>query len=462
MEKEKIEKVVAGQREYFRTGATLAPAVRKSLLKKLHDNICSHENEIMDALKADLGKAPFEAYATEISMVLHELKSLAKMSGQWVRPSRVRMPLVHFHSTSRIYHEPYGVVLVMSPWNYPFQLTMMPLAGAIACGNCCVVKPSEYSHHTSDIIERILKETFPEEIVCTVRGGRAENQALLEQKFDYIFFTGSPAVGRIVMEKAAAHLTPVTLELGGKSPCIVDRRCKVDLAAKRIVWGKFLNAGQTCIAPDYLYVHEEVKEELVKAMIKYIHEFYGDYPMASGYLPKIINRKHLERLSTLLEGEKILSGGYVSQKLQMIEPTLLDEVSWDSPVMQEEIFGPILPILTFRDFAEVIPVLSAKEKPLALYLFSDDKWHQKEVVRRLSFGGGCINDTIIHIANPKLPFGGVGSSGMGQYHGKYSLETFSRRKAVVRKYNYIDIFLRYPPFGNRLAFLRRLLCSLHL
>ena len=457
MEKMMIEKAVAGQREYFRTGATLPAAFRKAMLKRLYDTIKLHEDEIMAALKADLGKDPFEAYATEVSMVLHELKSLSRMVGKWTRPERVSMPLAHFHSKSWICNEPYGVVLVMSPWNYPFQLTMMPLAGAIACGNCCVVKPSEYSFHTSEIIEKILKEVFPEDHVCTVRGGREENQSLLEQKFDYIFFTGSPHVGHIVMEKASVHLTPVTLELGGKSPCIVDSNCNVDLAAKRIVWGKFLNAGQTCIAPDYIYVHKAVKEKLVEAMKKYVAEFYGNYPIASGYLPKIINHKHLDRLVGLMERENVLLGGYVSQGKCMIEPTLLDGVTWDSPVMQEEIFGPILPILTFEDFKEVVPALIGKEKPLALYLFSDDKAHQKEIISRLSFGGGCINDTIIHIANPKLPFGGAGGSGMGQYHGIYSLQTFSHKKSVVRKFNYIDIFLRYPPFKNHLSLLKKII-----
>lgn len=457
MEKDIIEKVVERLHTCYKSGVTLEANFRKSMLKKLYNNIKLHEREIMAALKADLGKSSFESYATEVSMVLHELKSLSRMVDRWVLPQKVRMPLVHFHSTGFIYNEPYGVVLIMSPWNYPFQLSMMPLVGAIAAGNCCVVKPSEYSCHTSDIIEKILTETFPEEYVCTIKGGRQESLSLLDQKFDYIFFTGSPKVGRVVMQKASVHLTPVTLELGGKSPCIVDSECNIDLAAKRIVWGKFMNAGQTCIAPDYLYVHKNVKDELVGAMKKYIHQFYSTTPLDSGYLPRIISSKHLEKLLSLMEGENVILGGNVSKSNNMIEPTLLDEVAWDSPIMQEEIFGPILPIITFDNFNDVIPTLKELPKPLALYLFSENKKNQKDVMTRLAFGGGCINDTIIHIANNSLPFGGIGESGMGLYHGKYSLETFSHKKSVVKKYNYIDIFLRYPPFKNRLGLLKRLI-----
>lgn len=452
-----IEYAVQRQRDFFNSDATLNPAFRKKMLERLHVCIKKHEDDILAALKLDLGKDEFESYETEFSLVLNEIKLLKHKVKSWAKPKRVHMPLMHFHSIGHIYNEPYGVVLIISPWNYPFLLTMMPLVGAIAAGNCCIIKPSEYSVHTSEIIAQILQETFKSEYVNAILGDYTVSDTLLNQQFDYIFFTGSTDVGRIVMEKAAQHLTLVTLELGGKSPCIVDSTSDVKLAAKRIVWGKFMNSGQTCIAPDYVYVQSSVKDALVEAMKMYIKEFYGRKPIRCGYLPKIINKKHFERLNNLLAEGNILHGGHMSESKNMIEPTLIDGVDWGSAIMKEEIFGPLLPIMTFETFDEMITTLKGRDKPLALYFFTKSKKNENEVISRLSFGGGCVNDTIIHIANENMPFGGVGKSGIGQYHGKFSLETFSRMKSVVKKYNYIDVFLRYPPFKKHLSLLRKII-----
>ena len=362
---------------------------------------------------------------------------------------------MHFKSSSYRVPEPYGVVLIMSPWNYPFQLAFAPLIGAVAAGNCAVVKPSSYSPHTSSLIAKILGGCFPKEYIAVIEGGREANQELLNQKFDYIFFTGSVSVGRTVMEAASRHLTPVTLELGGKSPCIVHEDANLELAARRIMWGKCLNSGQTCVAPDYLLVHRDVKDRLIMAMEKAITEFFGDTPCRNPEYPRIINEKHFNRLKGLLSDGRILVGGDVNEATLQIAPTIVDQVSWESPVMQEEIFGPILPVLEFEGIHEVITAVNSRPKPLALYLFTNDKNVEKRIIKSISFGGGCINDTIVHLATSYMPFGGVGESGMGSYHGKWSFDTFTHYKSIMKKSIWPDIRLRYPPYRDKLGLLKK-------
>lgn len=452
-----IKKTLQAQRSFFADGKTKELSFRISRLRLLKESIIKHEEEILHALKLDLNKSAFEAYETEVGIVLEELKYTLKHLTKWARPKRKRTPVTHFPSSSYLYREPYGSVLIMSPWNYPFQLAMTPLIGSIAAGNCSIVKPSEYSLYTSEIIEKIIKESFPEDYISVVRGGRTVNHALLEERFDYIFFTGSVSVGKLVMESAAKHLTPVTLELGGKSPCIVDDTADIDRAAKRIVWGKFLNSGQTCVAPDYLLVHHTVKEKLICAMKKYIRMFYGDTPEMNPEYPKIIHPKHFERLIGLLPSGYVTEGGRYNEGSLQISPTILEHVTWESAVMQEEIFGPLLPVLEFSQLEDVLSMINARPKPLALYLFTTKREHELAVMKNLSFGGGCINDTIIHLANPNLPFGGVGDSGMGQYHGINSFFTFSHQKSIIKKSNMVDIPLRYPPFKDHIKLLKRIM-----
>jgi aldehyde dehydrogenase (NAD+) len=444
------------QRQYFNEGKTKNISHRLEFLKRLEQSILKHEKDIMEALRKDLNKAPFEAYATEIGMVLEEIRFVTKHLRGWARPRQVRTPITNFPSVSRIYSEPFGTVLIMSPWNYPFQLAISPLAGAIAAGNCAIVKPSNYSPNTSAVIELILSEVFPKEYVSVIQGGREANKTLLEQKFDYIFFTGSVTVGKLVMRAASEHLTPVTLELGGKSPCIVDETANLELAAKRIIWGKFLNSGQTCVAPDYLLVHHSVKEALLKKMKKYIHQFYGDDACMNDNFPKIINEKHFDRLLDLMNNENIVIGGTSSRERNQISPTILNNINWNSPVMAEEIFGPILPVLEFKNLGEVITMVNNHPKPLALYYFTSKKENERRIINGISYGGGCINDTIMHLATSHMPFGGVGDSGMGRYHGKDSFDTFSHKKSVLKKANWLDVPLRYPPYKDHLKTLKKL------
>lgn len=446
MEEQKIKKLVEEQRAYFMSGKTKNINIRLKALERLEQAIKKREKEIHEALKKDLNKAPMESYMSEIGMTYAELSYVKKHLRRWATPHAVITPLAQFHGKSFSYPEPYGVVLIMSPWNYPFMLSLEPLIGAIAAGNCCIVKPSAYSPNVSKVICSLIRETFLRKYIAVVEGGREENTALLEQRFDYIFFTGGVTVGKYVMEKAANHLTPVTLELGGKSPCIVDQTANIRLAAKRIVFGKFLNCGQTCVAPDYLLVQEEVKAELVHYLIKYMKKMYGTHPLENKDYPKMINEKHFDRVCRLMEGMEIVAGGTFDRKQLKIAPTLLDHVKEDDPVMQEEIFGPVFPILTFKDFTDAEKFVQKREKPLALYLFTTDREVEKRVLTNLSFGGGCINDTIIHLATSRLGFGGVGASGMGSYHGKHSFLTFSHQKSVVKKYNWIDLPMRYQPY----------------
>ena len=452
-----IKTILRAQHAFFHTGRTKGISFRITQLKKLRTMLQANESDILAALKADLNKSPFEAYETEIGMVLGEINHALKHLAEWARPKQVRTPLIHALSSSRIQTEPYGVVLIISPWNYPIQLTLSPLVGAIAAGNCAILKPSEYSSHTAALLERLLSTTYPGNYISVIRGGRAQNQALLEQKFDYIFFTGSVPVGKAVMKAASEHLTPVTLELGGKSPCLVDSTADLDLAAKRIVWGKFLNAGQTCVAPDYILVERGVKDQLIRALVKYIHAFYGDDPLSSVDYPRIISEKHYLRLLALLEGQIVIEGGQHDRAALRIAPTLLDGADPDSPIMQEEIFGPLLPILEYDRLGDAIAWINSRPKPLAFYYFTTNQRREAYALRTASFGGGCINDTVIHLANPNLMFGGVGESGMGQYHGYESFLTFSHRKSIMKKSNAIDIPLRYPPYRNHLKLLRLLM-----
>lgn len=450
-----IQSVVERQRAYFLCDETKDISFRMDALRKLESAIQACEGEILKALKEDLNKSDFEAYATEIGIVYSELDDALKHLPGWARKKRVRTPVMHFKASSWMVPEPYGVVLIMSPWNYPFQLSLAPLIGAMAAGNCAVVKPSSYSPRTSAVVAKILGECFSEEYIAVVEGGREANQELLKQKFDYIFFTGSVNVGKTVMEAASKHLTPVTLELGGKSPCIVHKDANPELAARRIIWGKCLNSGQTCVAPDYLLVHRDIKDRVISAMKTSIIEFFGEKPCQNPEYPKIINEKHFNRLKGLLSDGRILVGGDVNEATHQIAPTIVDQITWESPVMQEEIFGPILPVLTFDDIDEVIAAVNSRPKPLALYLFTNDKSVEKRIVKSISFGGGCINDTIVHLATSFMPFGGVGESGMGRYHGKWSFDTFTHEKSILMKSCRLDIKLRYPPYKDKMGLLKR-------
>ncbi|WP_427338396.1 aldehyde dehydrogenase [Caloranaerobacter sp. DY30410] len=454
---DEIKKLINKQREYFGKGITLDIDFRINMLKVLRRAIIENERLILKALKEDLNKSDFEGYETEIGIVLDEIRYIIKNLRSWTKPKKVKTPITQFISNSYIYSEPYGVTLIIAPWNYPFQLVMAPLIGSISAGNCSIIKPSEYAPNTSKIISKIISDNFEEEFIAVVEGGIEVNKALLKEKFDYIFFTGSVNVGKIVMEAASKHLTPVTLELGGKSPCIVDEDADIELAAKRIVWGKFLNAGQTCVAPDYLYLHKNIKDYFIKNAIKFIKEFFGENPLKSEDYPRIINIKHFNRLKNLLKDGDILYGGDFDEEKLYIAPTIIDNITWEDSIMQEEIFGPILPLLVFEELDEVIKTVNTHPKPLALYYFSNDKEKQERVIKEISFGGGCINDTIVHLATPYLPFGGVGNSGMGSYHGKASFDTFSHKKSVLKKSNLIDISLRYPPYRGKIKLLRKIL-----
>ncbi len=449
--------LVAQQRAYFLTQQTKPYAFRMAQLQKLGAWLDANEQAVLAALRDDLGKSDFEGYLTEYAMVKQELMDARHSLKRWMRPQRARTAIGQFPGRCRILSEPYGVALIMSPWNYPFQLTVAPLIGAICAGDCAVVKPSAYSAATSALIKRMADELFAPEYIAVVEGGRAENAALLEQTFDFIFFTGSPQVGRLVMEKASAHLTPVSLELGGKSPVIVDKSADIALTARRLAWGKCLNAGQTCVAPDYVLVHQSVEQPLLEALIAELRARYTSAPLTNPDLPKIINQRHFDRLVGLLQSGVVSHGGQIDPETRRIAPTLLTDVAWDSPVMQEEIFGPILPILPYRDLDEAIARVQERPKPLALYLFTRDKAVEQKVLSALSFGGGCVNDTVLHLATPHMPFGGVGESGMGGYHGRYSFDAFSHKKSVLKRFAKPDVPLRYAPYGNKLKWLKKLM-----
>ncbi len=462
-----ITDIVQAQRTFFRTGETLPIKYRKQALNKFKKAIQAHEKELLEALHTDLGKSEMEAYMCEVGLTISEIDYISARLRRWARNKRVSTPLANFPAKSFTVQEPYGVTLIMSPWNYPVLLTLEPLVGAIAAGNCCVLKPSDYSPATSKVIASLIAEIFPPEYVTVVTGGRKENADLLEQHFDYIFFTGGVTVGKLVMEKAAQHLTPITLELGGKSPCIVDRTANIPLAARRIVFGKYLNCGQTCIAPDYVLIDEAVHDEFVACVKKEINIMYGEQQMANGErrikdYGKIINRKHFDRILGLIDSAKVVYGGKSNPETLQIEPTVLDNVNPEDAVMQEEIFGPIMPILIFRSsesqsFAEqAIEFVRNRPQPLALYIFTNNKQTEKRFLQTVQFGGGCVNDTIMHLATSEMAFGGVGNSGMGSYHGKKSFETFSHEKSIVKKPNWIDLPIRYQPYTSFKQWLVRL------
>jgi len=430
---------------------------RKQTLIKLLNCVELHEQEIIQALFDDFKKPAFESVATETSYIHAELKYTIKNIHNWAKPKMVFPSIFNFPSTDYIYKEPYGKVLIIAPWNYPYQLALSPLIAAVAAGNQVVLKPSELTPNTSRIISKIISETFDKNHVACIEGGVDVAQELLTQRWDYIFFTGSVPVGKIVAKAAATHLTPVTLELGGKSPCIVDESANIKLAAKRIVWGKFINAGQTCIAPDYLLVHQNVKEKLIENLKLEITNAFGKNPEISPDFARIVNEKNWNRLAAMLENETILFGGKASNEDCYIAPSLVDEPSLDSLVMQNEIFGPILPIISYQTEDDLDIIISKYEKPLSLYIFSENKSFAKRIVQNYSFGGGCINDTLIHFTNKRLPFGGVGHSGIGAYHGKFSFAIFSHRKAVVKKGNWLDLPTRYAPYNGKLETIKRLL-----
>ncbi len=432
-------------------------AYRKQSLIKLLNCVQLHEQEIINALYNDFKKPAFESIISETAYIVSELNHTIKNINKWAKPTMVLPSLLNFPSTDYIYKEPYGKVLIIAPWNYPYQLALCPLIAAVAAGNEIVIKPSELTPNTSKIISKIISETFDENHVKCVEGGVEISQELLTQRWDYIFFTGSVAVGKIVAKAAAVNLTPVTLELGGKNPCIIDATANIKLAAKRIVWGKFLNAGQTCIAPDYLLVSNKIKTAFIELIKKEIIDAYGENPETSPDFARIINQKNWSRLTEMLADESILAGGIINRKDFYLAPTLLDEPSLDSLVMKDEIFGPILPILSFENEADLASIISRYEKPLSLYVFSNNRAFAKKIIQNYSFGGGCINDTVIYFTNKRLPFGGVGHSGIGAYHGKLSFDTFTHRKAVVKKANWLDIPIRYAPYKGKLNSIKKLL-----
>ena len=446
MTEQEIKEIVTTQRKYFQTGATLPIPFRIAALKKFYAVISECEKEIHTALRKDLGKSSFESYMCETGLVLEEISYLLKHIRKFAREKTVLTPLAQFHSHSYQKPLPYGVTLIMSPWNYPFMLTLSPLVDALAAGNTAVVKPSAYSPCTSDVILQILSQCFDPQYVAVVTGGRAENTCLLKEHFDYIFFTGSQSVGKKVMQSAAEHLTPVTLELGGKSPCIVDASANIRLAARRIVFGKYLNCGQTCVAPDYIYCHRSVKEKLIKEVQRQIQKQFGKQPLKNTNYGKIINEKHFDRILGLIDNAKVIHGGKSDRRTLRIEPTVMDNVTFADPVMQEEIFGPIMPILVFDHLDEVIRNINSRPHPLALYLFTSNKKAARQVTAHCGFGGGCINDTIIHLATTQMGFGGFGESGMGAYHGKTGFDTFSHYKSIVDKKNWLDLPMRYQPY----------------
>lgn len=443
-----MEALVRRQREFFLTHATKEVAYRIAYLKKLYEVIQKREQDILKALKADLGKCEMEGYMCEVGLTLTELSHQIKQIRKWTRKKRYKTELTNAVAKSYSIREPYGVVLVMAPWNYPFMLALEPAIGAVAAGNTCVIKPSAYAPATARVIAELIKEVFPPEYVTVVTGGRAENAALLEQRFDYIFFTGGVAVGKLVMQKAAAHLTPVTLELGGKSPCIVTADANLKIAAKRIVFGKYLNCGQTCVAPDYLLIDEKIQDVFTALLKKEIEAMYSKEPLKNPDYGRIVNEKHYERLMGLICQEKVVYGGSGNPKTLQIEPTIMVDVKAEDAVMQEEIFGPILPILTYQTLDEAEVFLLEREKPLAFYLFTEDKAVQKRFLSHISFGGGCINDTVMHLTSGEMGFGGVGNSGMGNYHGEKSFLCFTHEKSILDKAVWIDVPVRYQPHAK--------------
>ena len=448
--------IIAKQRQFFQTGKTKDLAFRIAQLQILKQLVMENKSAIIQALKSDLHKPEFETYATEIG-VNKEIDYALKHINNWTKPKKAAVPWDLFSYSAKIYPEPLGVILIIGPWNYPFQLIISPLVGAIASGNCTIIKPSEFAPHTSNLISELIHKYFSPEYITVIPGSVETSQQLLAEKFDHIFFTGGTAIGKIVMAAAAKHLTPVTLELGGKSPCIIDTDINLEHTAKRITWGKFINAGQTCIAPDYLLVDQKIKPDLINALKKYLQEFYGENPATSPDYARIIHQKHFHRLTNLLKCGKVIIGGETKPEELYIAHTLLDNVSLEDAVMQDEIFGPILPIIEYTDINEAITLINSRPKPLALYLFSQNKNLQKRILQETSSGGVCINDTVMQVAVSSLPFGGVGDSGMGSYHGKASFNTFSHYKSVLQNSLPWDIDWRYAPYQGKLSLLKKII-----
>lgn len=441
-----LSDILRQQKQFFNSHKTKDIGFRKQQLKKLKEVIKRNEKNLSEAVYRDFGKSEFDTFTTELSMIYTEIDYFLKNLHKLSKPKSVRINLVNFPGKSKIYHEPLGNILVIGAWNYPIQLSILPAVGALAAGNTCIIKPSEMAIHTSNCIAEIINENFEPHYLAVVEGGIEETTELLNQRFDKIFFTGSTKVGKIVYEAAAKHLTPVTLELGGKSPCIVSKSADLKVAAKRIVWGKFLNAGQTCVAPDYLLVDDTIAQELIDMLIQQIKN--NNYQPESDHYTKIINRKNFDRLKSLIENELIIYGGKTIPDQLFIEPTLLYPANWDIKAMQEEIFGPILPILTYSAFGGALESIQQQEKPLSAYLFSSDSEEINEFCNNISFGGGCVNDVVMHLTNDRLPFGGVGNSGVGNYHGKFSFETFSHQKSILKKSNWGEPNIKYPPYST--------------
>lgn len=445
----RYKEVVEKQKEFFKTGKPIDINYRKKALIKLRDAVDKYEEKILYALKLDLGKSEFEGYETELGIVKSELKNTIKNLEKWSKPKKVRASIMNPFSDNRIYNQPYGVCLILSPWNYPFQLALMPLIGSIAAGNTSILKLSEISSFTSGIVREIIEEIFDEEYIAVFSGEADEAINLIESDIDFIFYTGNPKIGASVAESAGRRLIPCVLELGGKSPCIIDRKADLDNAAKKIVWGKFMNAGQTCVAPDYIIADRLVFLELRDKLVHYIKKFYGENPIESDDYPKIINKKNFDRILNLIEGKRLIFGGKYDDDSLKIEPTILEVSSMDEKIMQEEIFGPIIPIIVYKNKSEIFEIIDKNKNPLALYLFTDDSSFEKEIIEKVSFGGGCVNDTIIHCTSEGLPFGGIGRSGIGNYHGKASFDAFSHKKSVVKSKKFADISMKYPPFNEK-------------
>ncbi|CAA6814690.1 MAG: Aldehyde dehydrogenase (EC [uncultured Aureispira sp.] len=452
-----VQAIIQAQRDYFATNATKDLKFRKQKLEQLKKMIIDNEAAIIEALYKDLRKHEFEAYGTEIGFVLTDIKKALKNLKAWAKPRKVKTPPFHYVASSYTQSDPYGNILIIAPWNYPMQLLLAPLVGVIAAGNTAILKPSEYAMHTSNLLTKLINSTFNPRYIKVIEGAVSETQLLLNEKFDFIFFTGSTNVGKLVYQAAAKHLTPVALELGGKSPCIVDTDIHLDYTAKRIVWGKFINVGQTCIAPDYLLVDQKIKDALVAKIKFYIHEFFGENPQNSEALSRIINEKHFDRLSTYLKEGTIIEGGQSDRADKYIAPTLMENVDLEKGIMQEEIFGPILPIIEYGNLREAIDFVNSKSKPLALYIFSKNEKRIDRVLNETSAGGVCINDTLMHIANGHLPFGGVGDSGIGAYHGRHSFDLFSHEKAVLHRSFLIEEPIRYAPYKLGLKVIRKVM-----
>ncbi len=454
MDNLKINELIQSQRDFFNTGITKDAFFRLEQLDLLKKVIIENEKTIFESLKRDLNKPPLESYIGETALVIHEIDYALKNLRSWTKPRKVKTPLAYFPCSIAVYSEPYGVALIIGPWNFPVQLILSPLVGAVAAGNCAILKPSEEAPHTSRIIAKIINKNFDSRFLSVVEGDRETAQELLKEKFDYIFFTGGPVAGKLAMAAAAKHLTPVTLELGGKNPCIVDFDVHLEHAARRIVWGKFFNAGQSCVAPDYLLVDARIKQDLLLQIERCVQEFYGADPSQSPDYCRIINENHFLRLTRLLDQKKIVIGGKTNPDTRYIAPTVIEEVSLDDPLMEEEIFGPILPVIEYNDLTEAIAFVNERPKPLALYFFSRNKKLQARVFRDTYSGGGCINDTVLHESITALPFGGVGESGIGRYHGKASFDTFSYKRSILRRSFLFDPFFRYLPYLTNLKLIK--------